>query len=78
MTGLEQDGGTSAAGRADPPPPFLKFALSCIDQLLFPACPGIHLTPSVARSFLQEPPEGLQGSPAGWDALGLTENSLSF
>lgn len=39
---------------------------SAMSQLLFPACPGIHLVPSVVHYFLQKPPEGMQMRPAVW------------
>lgn len=42
---------------------------SAMSQLLFPACPGIHLVPSVVHYFLQKPPESLQMSPAVWMPL---------
>lgn len=68
MMGLEQDGGTSTVERVDPSTSLSCLALisSAVSQLLFPACPGIHLVPSVVLYFLQKPPERLQMSPAVW------------
>lgn len=65
-----------------PPPPSsssscLVLIRSAMSQLLFPACPGIHLVPSVVHYFLQKPPESLQMSPAVW-MPSVSLRTLSF
>lgn len=68
--------------RPPPPPPSSSWSClvlisSAMSRLLFPACPGIHLVPSVVHYFLQKPPESLQMSPAVWMPLASLRTPLA-
>lgn len=64
--------------RRESPPPSsgsscLVLISSAVSQLLSPACPGIHLVPSVVHYFLQKPSQAGRMSPAArcpWSLLG--------